>query len=114
MSAPPPPVRMSTPVPPISLSAAAPPISVSLPPPPDSVQPVIVRDQRVVAAAADRILDDRVERDPDIVDESADRGEGARMQVDGLRRRIAGAIERVVAAAVVDRQRRRRGCSRRN
>ena len=31
------------------------------------------------------------------------------MQVDGLRRRIAGAIERVGAAAVVNRQRRRRG-----
>ena len=34
------------------------------------------------------------------------------MQVDRLRRRIAGAIERVVAAAVVDRQRRRRGVGR--
>ena len=68
----------------------------------------VVRDQRVVAAAADGFLDDRVERDPDIVDEAADRRKGARVQVDGLRRRIAGAIERIGAAAVIDRQRRRR------
>ena len=68
----------------------------------------IACDQRVAAAAADGLLDGRVERDPDIVDEAADRGKGARVQVDGLRRRIAGAVERVVAAAVIDRQRRRR------
>ena len=109
MSPLPPPVRLSTPEPPISLSLPAPPISVSLPPPPDSVAAGVACDQAVVAAAANGLLDDRVERDPDIVDEAADRGKRARVQIDGLRRRIAGAIERVVAAAVVDRQRRRRG-----
>src|SRR5215212_6590424 len=42
-------------------------------------------DQPVVAAAADGFLDDRAERDSDIVDKAAYRGKGARVQVDGLR-----------------------------
>ena len=71
--------------------------------------PGIARNQRVVAAAADRLLDDRAERNADIVDETADRREGTRMQIDGLRRGVAGTIKRIVAAAVIDGQRRRPG-----
>ena len=69
----------------------------------------IVGDQRIVAAAADRVFDDGVGCDPDIVDEAAHRGERGGVQIDGLVVGVAGAIERIVAAAVVDRQRRRLG-----
>ena len=100
--------QTSTPEPPINLSLPSPPISVSLPPPPDSVQPESFAISvslplppmafSMIALSAIPIL---LTRPP-----TEEKAPG--VQVDGLRRRIAGAIERVVAAAVIDRQRRRR------
>src|SRR5262245_51291233 len=59
----------------------------------------------IIARAADRTLDDGIERDADIVDEPADRRIAAGAQIDHLVGRIARAIEGILAAGVVDGER---------
>src|SRR6266540_4145659 len=59
-----------------------------------------IADKRIVARAADRLLDGAIGRDADIVDQPADRRKIAGTQVNRLIGRITGAIERVDPAAV--------------
>src|SRR4051794_30465715 len=66
----------------------------------------VVGDQRVIASAADGNLDGRVEGNADIVNQPSDRRETSGMKVDRLGSGIAGAVQRIGASAVVDRQRR--------
>src|SRR5262249_7609197 len=65
----------------------------------------IVAVDRVVARAAIGVLDRGVLRDADIVGVAANTGEAFRVQVDDLILGIAGEIQRVVAAAIIDRER---------
>src|SRR5262249_45833103 len=67
----------------------------------------IPRD-RIVPRPAERVLYDRGLVDADIVDETADIAEAAGREIDDLVLAVARAIERIVAAGIVDRQRRRR------
>jgi hypothetical protein len=81
----------------------------SLPALPRSVLSASLPMMRVAAAAADRVLDHGGQVDADIAGQAADIREAARTQVDDLVLAVAGGIERVDAAGVIDGQRRRRG-----
>ena len=69
-----------------------------MPEPPVSTLSRRIADDRVVAAAADRVLNHRAAGDTDIANPRSDVREGFGVQVDQLVRSVAGIVERIDAA----------------
>src|ERR1051325_10984505 len=67
----------------------------------------VVGDQLILAAAANGGFNGCIGGNADVVNQAADRRKSTGMQIDRLGRAVSRTIERVVAAAVVNGQRRR-------